>query len=315
MPKNKITSDEDRLKELERVYTKQTTEALIIGKIREVATMKVICKIADVDPTYVYGKNNPTPEALKQYKKFQAKVNGFANTFKKHKANLSNIEDEKLDLLESAREHLFKLEIENTDLVNKLKESHEKQRNLQAEVLEAQLLNNSNKLSQPSSQLNSNTINVISPDATLQYNKHYEFFDDELKEKAWDEARETFQRLIKRKIPQRVYLLVGLPCSGKSEWAKAEKVLHDRHTVVIDTTNLTKGERALWINLARKCQDIKVCAVVFLTDFLTIKERNIERLNQNKFIDVSILEAKKDKFEPVDIKFEDVDEMIIVRED
>jgi predicted kinase len=315
MPKKQITSDEDRLKELERVYTQQTTEALITGKLRKVATMKTICTIANVDPTYVYGKNNPTPEALKKYLDFQEKVNDFAETFKNNKANLSSIEDEKLNLLESAREHLFKLEIENTDLVNKLKKAHEKQRNLQAEVLEAQVLNNSNKLSHPSSQLNSNTINVISPDDTLQYNKHYEFFDDELKEKAWDEAREKFQHLIKRKVPQRIYLLVGLPCSGKSEWAKAEKVLHDRHAVIIDATNLTKGERALWINLARKGQDIKVCAVVFLTDFLTIKERNIERLNQNKFIDVSILEAKKDKSEPIDIKFEDVDEMIIVRED
>lgn len=315
MPKKQITSDEERLQELERIYTQQTTKSLIIGKLRTVATMQVICDLADVDTTYVYGKNNPTPDALKKYEKFQEKVNGFAETFKKHKANLSNVKGEKLDLLESAREHLFKLEIENTDLVNKLKKANEKQRNLQAELLEAQVLNNSNQLSNSSSQLNSNTINTICPDDTLQYNKHYEFFDEELKEKAWDEARETLQRLIKRKVPQRVYLLVGLPCSGKSEWAKAGNVLHDRHTVIIDSTNLTKGERALWINLARKGQDIKVSVVVFLTDFLTIKERNIERLNQNKFIDVSILEAKKDKFESIDIKFEDVDEMMIVRED
>jgi len=69
------------------------------------------------------------------------------------------------------------------------------------------------------------------------------------------------------------------------------------------------------INRSASWYYAKVCAVVFLTDFLTIKERNIERLNQNKFIDVSILEAKKDKFESIDIKFEDVDEMMIVRED
>ena len=45
--------------------------------------------------------------------------------------------------------------------------------------------------------------------------------------------------------------------------------------------------------LARKCVDIKIRAVLFLTDFSTIKSRNTQRRNQGKYIDVSILEAKE----------------------
>lgn len=315
MSKLKHTTDEERLTALENAFVKQSSEAIIIGKIRGIATMKAICKLANVDPTYAYGKNNPSPESLKKYKKFQEKVNTFAKTFIDHKNNiLSNIEDNQ-DLLEAAREQLFNLKIENNTLINKLSKSETSKNNLQAELVQAQLLNNSNQVFSPSTLINDNTIHIISPDKTLQHNDQYQYFDIELRDKAWDSAKEEFQRLIRRKVPLRVYLLIGLPCSGKSTWVEKLDVLRDRHTIIIDASNLKKGDRAQWINLARKNSNVKICAVMFLTDFLTIKERNAKRHLQNKFIDVSILEAKRDRFEPVDIKFEDFDEMIIVRED
>ena len=311
----KHATDDERLTALENAFVKQSSEAIIVGKIRGVATMKAICKLANVDPTYAYGKNNPSPENLKKYKKFQEKVNTFADTFKNHKNNvLGNVEDNQ-DLLEAAREQLFNIKIENNSLLNKLSKSETSKNNLQAELVQAQLLINSNQVSAPTSQLNDNTIHIISPDKTLQHNDQYQYFDIELRDKAWDSAKEDFQRLMRRKVPLRVYLLVGLPCSGKSTWVEERDVLRDRHTVIIDATNLKKGDRAQWITLARKNTNVKICAVMFFTDFLTIKERNAKRHPQNKFIDVSILETKRDAFELVDVKFEDIDEMIIVRED
>lgn len=315
MSKSKHSSDEERLEALENTYITQTTESMIIGKIRGVATMKVICQIADVDTTYAYGKNNPTDKYLQKYKKFQKKVNDYAKSFKLHKANLLNNIDDNQDLLEAAREHLFNLKIENNSLLNKLQIANSRNTNLQTELLEAQLMNNKNHISQSMSQLNDNTINVISPDRTLQHNGQYQFFDIQLRNKAWNDAKEEFQRLMRRKIPQRIYLLVGLPCAGKSTWIDDRKMLKDRHTVIVDATNLMKGDRAQWITLARKNHDVKICTVMFLTDFMTIKERNSQRHSQNKFIDVSVLESKRDKFEPIDIKFEDIDEMVIVREE
>jgi len=166
--------------------------------------------------------------------------------------------------------------------------------------------------------MNQNTVNYISPDHGLQRNEQYEFYDAKLREKAWSDAKTEFIQLIRRDLPIRVYILIGLPCSGKTEWSKNLKnLMTDRHSIVVDATNLKVGDRAIWLNLANQGKNVKKCAVRFVTDFMTIRKRNEDeqRLSSGKRLALSILESKRNEFEEVNIVFEDFDEMIVVREE
>lgn len=84
------------------------------------------------------------------------------------------------------------------------------------------------------------------------------------RDEAWKKAQTEFAKLMKRKLPQRVYLLVGAPCSGKFTWAKSKKINHDRHAVIVDATNPTQGDRARWILQASKSNSVKICVVMFI---------------------------------------------------
>ncbi|KGJ89612.1 AAA family ATPase [Colwellia psychrerythraea] len=313
----KFTDDTERLKALELVFIEQSAQAMVLKKIRGISTMKKICEIAGVDTTYVYCHKNPSAEDKIKYEDFQRRVNLFAKTFKDYKSQISDAEEDYETQLEIATEQMFMLQVEKSELMNKLHQRNNKINDLSAELTHHQLIQSSDKMLSPTEQLNDNTINVISPDKTLMHNDQYEFYDSELRENAWTEAKEEFQQLMRRKIPQRVYICIGLPCSGKSDWVENKKgIAKDRHAVIIDATNLTAGERAQWITLARKAIDVKICAVRLVTDFSTIKERNSssKRLTQNKFIEFEVLEKKRKQLKEVEIIFEDFDEMLVIRE-
>jgi len=53
--------------------------------------------------------------------------------------------------------------------------------------------------------------------------------------------------------------------------------------------------------------------VQFIVDFTTIAARNAERTD--KKIDIDVLERKQQETQDVDPEFEDIDEMLFVRED
>lgn len=310
---SKPRTDTERLANLEKVYLQQTTKALLVNKLRTVATMNEICKIAMVDPTYVYGHNNPTPEDLAAYQKFQKKVNDFAKDFVRLQKENEIKEIESTNELSAAREQLFKITIEKNDLLNKYLSALKKNKILESESLEIQLSTPVTNNAIPV--LNENTLHIISPDKTLTFNDQYKFFNPELREKAWKDAKLEFQKLMNRNIPQRVFLLVGLPCSGKSTWLEKRQLTPDRHSVVIDATNLTSQSRSEWISLTRNCADLRIKAVVFLTDFDTILARNSQRHNEGKYLDVSILNRKREEFQMIDIQLEAIDEIEVIRED
>ncbi|MBC3767281.1 MAG: hypothetical protein HRU18_22510 [Pseudoalteromonas sp.] len=311
--RKKFKSDKERLQALEAAFLSQTAEAFVKNKLRGIATMKVICKVADVDTTYVYGHKNPSPEDKKKYDAFVAKVNLFAETFKSRDKKIVSDEVDLEEQLQNARDNNFVLKYEVNELKIKLSNLNKELMGQKTNNVLSSVLGNPKS---PASQLNENTISVVSPDIGLIHNNRYEFSNVKLREKAWREAKLHFQKLMKRSVPQRVFILIGLPSSGKSTWAQETRDFNkDRHSVIVDSTNLTKGERAQWIMLARKAKDVKICAVRFLVDFTTIKERNILNTQNNKFIDVEILEKKRDSIEEIDFEFEDIDEVIIVRHD
>ena len=309
-------NDEERLQALEESYLAQTAEAFVKNKLRGVASMKAIYEKAGVDKTYVYGHKDPSPENLKKYKAFVEKVNQFAESFKTRDKKIISNEIDLEAQLHNARENNFVLQYENNELKLLLVDANQNLKTHKAELSLQSVINNKDDRTSAASQLNENTISIISPDDGLIHNNRYEFSNVKLREKAWRESKQKFQKLMRRNIPQRVFILVGLPSSGKSTWAKETRDFNkDRHAVIIDATNLTVGERSQWIMLARKGKNIKICAVKFFTEFITIKERNIENVRNNKFIEVDVLETKRDSLEEINFEFEDIDEMIVVRND
>lgn len=314
MAADKHATDADRLNALEKAYIDQTALAYTLNKLRGVATMEKICDVADVPKKYVYCHMNGTPEAHEKYQEFKKKVNKFAEKFMERK---NSIEDTTLNYdqkFQQQAEDNHSLKMENVALSRSIASIREKRKKDLSEIAHLNaIISAPEEKSNNVSSIDDTTDYVISPDKGLTYNGHYLFADDKRRKKAWADARRDFDKLIKRNIPQRVYLLMGLPCAGKSYWASQKLVSNDRHSVIIDATNLNAGDRALWINQARKTKNIKICVVQFIVDFTTIAARNAERTD--KKIDIDVLERKQQETQDVDPEFEDIDEMLFVRED
>ncbi|MDC9519658.1 hypothetical protein PSH55_00785 [Pseudoalteromonas sp. Angola-31] len=314
--KNGPTTDDERLQALKDAFIQQKVIALREMKHRGIATVGRICQVANVDRTYLYDdKKSSCVDAFKGFESFRNKVLDFANEFKEIKAGKSKSDDELSTMYSNSLETNLKLTIEKNQLRILLQDRNEVIQNLQFENTSLKAVNTNTRISNSAKQMNQNMVHYISPDRALQYNEHYHFYDENLRKKAWFDAKTEFSRLMLRKLPMRVYILIGLPCSGKTTWSDNRlDIKNDRHSVIVDATNLTMGDRALWLVLARRAENVKTCAVRFLIDFMAVRERNELRESSGKRLELSTLESKRDKLEEVDIVFEDFDEMLIVRE-
>jgi AAA domain len=310
-------TDAERLKALQEAFTQQKVIALQRMKLRGIATVGKVCEIANVDRTYLYNEEkSSSAEAFKAFETFKNEVLDFANEFKKIKAGKAESDDELSKKYSNSLETNLKLTTEKNQLRKLLQDRNDVIQKLQSENSSLHAVNANTRISNSAEQMNQNTVHCISPDRTLQHNEQYEFYDEKLKKKAWLDAKTEFSQLMRRKLPMRVYILIGLPCAGKTTWSDNRQGLkRDRHSVIVDACNLTAGERAQWLGLARRAENVKTCAVRFLTDLITIRERNELRESSGKRIDLPTLEVKRDNFEEVDIIFEDFDEMLIVRDD
>ena len=200
---------------------------------------------------------------------------------------------------------------ERVNLINK----NERITILEAIVHSPQNASNSNV-----SDLGSNkNITTISPDEKLMHDGNYQFHDEALREKAWRDSYNEFKRLMRRELPQIVYLMFGCPCAGKSRWIEDERYLHhatDRHKIIVDACNLTSEQRLKWQVYAAKATDCRMCVVKFMTPFELILKRNASR-NAGKRLDPLLLEKKwhSMKRHDIDPDYEDwIDEVIFVRE-
>ena len=315
LPMSKPKSNKERLARLEDVFAKQMIIALAENKIRGIASMEKICELASVEKKYVYGHVECSPESKKEYENFHDRVKKFNKNFidsKKDRQKNAASEGEKY---QQALEQNHELIQEKVELEVHLKQSQKRLKTLMAEKAHLQAIANEATNSNTENNIASIsdiTVAIISPDAHLERDGQYDYKDPKMRDKAWTKARSEFASLMRRKIPQRVYILVGAPCAGKTTWAKEKRIVKDRHAVIIDATNLTSGDRAKWIMQARKASDVKICAVRFISDYSTLASRNMNR--GVKKIDALVLESKFNSIEPIDPSFEDIDEVLFVKE-
>jgi len=305
---------QQRIAALEKVFLEQSAKAIAENKIRGIATMQVICNMARVDKTHLYGHTPCSAEESKQYAALLSRIQKFNEDFLARKNETVKQGLSSSDKLMEAREENHTLASEIISLKAENNRLMQRNNSLLAKNTQLQVIANTEvSYEEKIKPLLDVTINIICPDDHLERDGRYNFNNEKKRNEAWINAKKEFKKLMKRKLPQRVYLLVGPPCAGKSTWAKSQNINLDRHAVIVDATNLTMGERASWIVLASQAYDIKICVVRFIVDEMTLRSRNMKR--HHKMLDADVLEDKINNLEEVNPEFENVDEILIVRSD
>ncbi|MFA6122038.1 MAG: hypothetical protein WCT35_09750 [Sideroxydans sp.] len=155
---------------------------------------------------------------------------------------------------------------------------------------------------------------VVSPDNFRTVGGRYKFGSKAHENEAWGQAYKKLVDLLSRKLTMRLYVLVGLPCSGKSTWAEEGVVAPDRHPVIFDATNLTNVDRFRFVHSLSRFTDLPKTCVYFDTDMEIIRERNRTLRTAGKQMtddDLTMLYSKLEKPDPYEETW--IDELIVVR--
>lgn len=318
-PRDKRTHDE-RLADLRSNFEQLKAQAIASGKINDCSITK-ICHKASVSTSYMAGNKLKSDGLNKRYKQIAKDINDFRNDFERLQADsdLTLINKEK-QALEDQRNKAQMDYLEALKSIQGLKQLLEdknkqlKSHQQQAANIAYQNLQTQSLTKDPSQLANFSTAQVISPDKYLYKNGKYTFHDERMREAAWISAKNELETLLKRPLPTRVYLCVGMPCSGKTTWTKGSHYYPDRHPVVIDATNLTRSDRSRWFNLIYKYKyqaDIKMCAVYFEVPYIVIQERNCQRTPDRRIPDDKLQDMHR-RLESADIS-EGFDEIIVIR--
>jgi|GEM_PF-1759986 len=123
---------------------------------------------------------------------------------------------------------------------------------------------------------------IVCPDDYRLINGRYVFGNKKVENAARKTSLENLYALLDRNLETRLYLLVGLPCSGKSHWAKSKEKYNDigtdKHPVIFDATNLTVESRMnLVFPIKSKYSSLEIHCIYFDTDQTVIRQRNADR--------------------------------------
>ena len=155
---------------------------------------------------------------------------------------------------------------------------------------------------------------VVSPDNFRTVGGRYKLGSKAQENEAWGNAYKKLEELLSRKLKMRLYVLVGLPCSGKSTWVEEGTVATDRHPVIFDATNLTSVDRSRFVHSLSRFTDLPKVCVYFDTDMEIIRERNRTLRTAGKQMtddDLTLLHSKLEKPDPYEEIW--IDELIVVR--
>ncbi|SFC37039.1 hypothetical protein [Pseudoalteromonas denitrificans] len=316
--KRDTRTHDEKITALRDAFERLKARASALGNLNECSIRKV-CEKANVSNSYLHTARLKDEAINKRYHSVKDDIVKFRKTFKdsttQSELGLAIVAKETMETERDEAHVQFRASRkEISGLKNRLKIANDK---LQAQNYLAVDIAHSNLQSQ-NNQKNQFSITseprVVSPDAHLYKDGNYSYTNPNIRDAAWRTARHEFEEFLKRKLPTRVYVLVGAPCSGKSYWSKQSNYYNDMHTLVVDATNLTKSDRTRWFSLIYKHKhqiDIKVCAVFFDTPYVVLMERNNKRPPDKRLSDED-LQDKFNNLEPVDV-FEDFDEIMVVR--
>lgn len=314
-----------RLAKLREVFGRRQEIARRSGKKHDVSIAK-IAKEAGVDKVYLHGYrlNEDSPERA-EYLAFKQEVLDFQRSLV---AGLEKSEDKRE--IEELKQRYKALQADCEPLQRELAYYKAQSRNDLGELdhnrarttqLLAKVAELDDELAQYRKQGNAAGAiagrvqkHVVSPDHFRTVGGKYKFGSKAHENEAWGKAYKQLEELLSRKLKMRLYILVGLPCSGKSTWAEESSVATDRHPVIFDATNRSSVDRYRFVHSLSRFTDLPKVCVYFDTDMEVIRERNRTLRTAGKQMtddDLTLLHAELEKPDPYEETW--IDELIVVR--
>lgn len=319
----------EKIQELRQVFERLKIRAEVTGRVNE-CTLEKVRKAVGVGDAYFYSHKLKDPEMNKRYHDIRDDIARFRSEFNENKTEILEASELMIAIAEKeamekerdgAQAKVARLNKRNIDLDTDLSFYKEKAaqvakqyENNAVNIAYAQVTNKSKS----SNVVSFTQPKIISPDLHLVTNGKYDYTSESKIDAAWRSASHELEMAVKSiNIPIRLYLLIGVQCSGKTTWhSNISNFYTDRQPVVIDTTNLTPGSRAQWFVLlseirAEVKKDVKVCGVYFDVPVALLMQRNGMRPPDRRLPD-DVLKSKFEELVPPSTK-ERFDEIIIVR--
>ena len=323
-------SDEKRthkqhLAKLREVFGRRQEIARQSGKKHDVSIAK-ICADAGVDKVYLHGfrLKKDSPDRA-EYITFREKVLEFQKNLgagveksedKRQLEELNKRYDALLSDCEPLQRELAYFKAKSLNDGGELDHDRERMTQLLAKVAELEnTIAHTPKQGNVAGAIASRVQkHVVSPDSFRIVGGRYKMGSKAEENEAWGNAYKKLEELLSRKLTMRLYVLVGLPCSGKSTWAEVGTVAADRHPDIFDATNLTSFDRSRFVHTLSRFTDLPKVCVYFDTDMEVIRERNRTLRTAGKQMtddDLTLLHSTMERPDPYDEKW--IDELIVVR--
>ena len=318
-------SHKQHLAKLREVFGRRQEIARQSGKKHDVSIAK-ICADAGVDKVYLHGfrlKKDSSDRA--EYIAFREEVLEFQKNLgagvekSEDKRQLEELNKRYTALLsdcEPLQRELAYYKAQSSNDGGELDHNRERMTQLLAKVAELEnTIANTPKQGNVSGAIAARIQkHVVSPDNFRAVGGRYKIGSKAEENEAWGNAYKKLEELLSRNLKMRIYVLVGLPCSGKSAWVEEGTVAIDRHPVIFDAMNLTSVERSRFVHSLSRFADLPKVCVYFDTDMEVIRERNRTLRTAGKQMtddDLTMLNSKLEKPDPYEEMW--IDELIVVR--
>lgn len=321
----KKRTHKQHLAKLREIFGRRQEIARQSGKKHDVSIAK-ICADAGVDKVYLHGfRLKKDSQDRAEYIAFREEVLKFQKNlgagFEKSedKRELEELNKKYAALLsdcEPLRRELAYYTAQSSNDGGELDHNRERMTQLLAKVAELEnTIANTPKQGNVAGAIASRVQKlVVSPDDFRTVGGRYKFGSKAQENEAWGNAYKKLEELLSRKLKMRLYVLVGLPCSGKSTWVDIGTVATDRHPVIFDATNLTSVDRYRFVHSLSRFTDLPKVCVYFDTDMEIIRERNRTLRTAGKQMtddDLTTLHSKLEKPDPYEEIW--INELIVVR--
>lgn len=321
----KIVTHKDRIKKIHEEFGVAKERARSTGSVNECSINK-ICKNAGISKSYLHGHRLKDDDPDKaEYLKLKDEINTFRGNFKS--SNNISVEKSELNELQKRYDSLLKsvnplirelqqLKQSESTASGSYKDSMDSKTLLLAKIqqLEEQLAAAPASTNVVGAMQRRVTRSIVSPDKYRMVAGRYQVGNKKAEQEAWTQSYKTLDNLLSRPLKMRLYILVGLPCSGKTTWAENANLEGDRHPVVFDATNLKEADRVRLVASLGRYEDLSKYCVYFDVDMADIRRRNRETRTADKQITDDDLAVMKQELEKPDAYTEEwIEHLIVVR--